>query len=210
MVYSEPYKQEIRWQLENIGVKLQVGASRVKVSNKAILFKWYYYQSLRNEQVRTFHLIYHIIISRNSSGIFLGFQIIFDILTISEVQSLLWSLIESIEGADIIPNAESNCEMFLKKNLFAAFWLFIVVVAVLKLIKLRETERVFTGIVQKNGERNGQSLLSGKPTFYMKMIPYAFDLTSYCLYSCQATKNQQPMKRTSQSHDPKSSKHNLT
>ena len=37
------------------------------------------------------------------------------------------------------------------------------------------------------------SLLFGKPTFYMKIISYAFDLTSYCLYSCQATKNQQPM-----------------
>ena len=105
-------------------------------------------------------LIYHIVISKNSSGIFLGFQIIFDSLTISEVQSLLWPLIESIEGADIIPNAEStNCEMFLKKNLFAAFWLFIIVVAILKLIKLRETERVFTEIVQKNRERNGQSFI---------------------------------------------------
>ena len=77
--------------------------------------------------------------------------------------------------------------MFLKKNLFAAFWLFIIVVAVLKLIKLRETERVFTEIVQKNRE------IFGKPTFYMKIISYAFDLTSYCLYSCQATNNQQPM-----------------
>ena len=55
---------KIIWQLENVGVKAEAGASLINILVKAILLKRYCYQSLRNKEYFSLYISHYCIFQK--------------------------------------------------------------------------------------------------------------------------------------------------
>ena len=62
LTYSELYRKVL---LENVRVQIKALVNRINISNKVILLK-YYYKSLQNKKVFTFHFIDHVVVLKES------------------------------------------------------------------------------------------------------------------------------------------------